>query len=88
MRYRRNPEVSATEAEAETFLVLPGTEEVFYLDPLASGLWRLLAEPRDREEIVATFRDAFPDRAVGELAGDIDAALAELLARRLALSVP
>lgn len=88
MRYRRNPEVSVTEAEAETFLVLPGTEEVFYLDPLASGLWRLLAEPRDRDEIVATFEAAFPDRPAGELAGDLDAALAELLTRGLALSVP
>lgn len=77
-----------TEAGVETFLVLPGTEEVFYLDPLAGGLWRLLAEPRTREEIVATFRTAFPDREAGSLAADLDAALDELRARGLALSVP
>lgn len=88
MRYGRNPEVSVTTAEHETFLVLPGSEEVFYLDPVASGLWRLLAEPASREEIVATFRAAFPDRPADELARDIDAALADLLDRRLALSVP
>ncbi|MBT6119140.1 MAG: PqqD family peptide modification chaperone, partial [Rhodospirillaceae bacterium] len=88
MRYRRNPAVSITEAEDETFLVLPGTEEVFYLDPVASGLWRLLAEPVSREEIVETFGAAFPDRPAAELAGDLDRALAELLARSLALSVP
>ena len=54
--YIRNPAVSATEIDAETFLVEPDEGEVFYLDEVSSALWRFLSEARQQAEI-ETCRD-------------------------------
>ena len=58
--YIRNPAVSATEIDAETFLVEPDEGEVFYLDEVSSALWRFLSEARQQAEIIETFAAAFP----------------------------
>ena len=83
MRYRRNPQVRATDVEGEFFLVEPTSGQIYYLDQVTSGLWRLLAEPMDRQELIATYRDAFPDQPAEQVAAEVGAALEEMLASRL-----
>lgn len=85
--YRRNPAVNATEVDEEIFLIDPEGSEVFYLDAVSSALWRIIETPCRRSEIVETFAAAFPDEPPARLAADIDAALADLTARGLALAV-
>ena len=86
--WMRNPSIAATEIDAETFLVEPDSGEVFYLDEISSALWRFLEAPRARDEIVATFVEAFPDVAGDQISADIDRALAELGARGLVVRRP
>lgn len=85
-RYRRNPGVSETIVDGETFLVDPADEEIFYLDRITTGLWRCLAEPRTGAEILALFVVAFPTERPDRLDADLKAALADLVARGLALA--
>jgi hypothetical protein len=85
--YRRNPAVSQTALDDETFLVAPETGEVYYLDAVTSGLWRMLAEPHSIADCQATYRDAFPEQPPGRVDADVAAALAELAARKLILPV-
>ena len=87
-RFRRNPAIGFTVVDDETFLIEPDSQEVFYLDPVSSALWRLLEEPRTAGEMAELFAAAFPDRPVGEISRDIAAATADLLARGLAMIVP
>jgi len=84
-RLVRNPAVSETVVDDETFLVEPASQEVFYLDPVTSALWRLLAEPRSETELSALFAAAFPDAGSDRIGRDIAAATDELVARGLAL---
>lgn len=86
-RYQRNSAVTETEIEGETFLVEPEGEEIFYLDKVSSGLWKLLAEPRNIYELQAVFGAAFPDIDPDQIAADVAAALADLVARDLAVIV-
>ena len=52
VRYKRNHAVSETELNGEIFLVEPETEELFYLDAMSAGLWRLIAAPQSLGETV------------------------------------
>ena len=83
MRYARNPKVRATDVDGEFFLVEPSTSEIFYLDAVASGLWRLLAEPQAEAELVATYREAFPDEPAERVGADVAAAIQTLLDGKL-----
>jgi hypothetical protein len=61
VRYQRNPAVNETELDGEIFLVEPTSEDVFYLDTIGAGLWRLIAVPQTVEEAIAVYHAAFPD---------------------------
>lgn len=87
-RYMRNPEVRETVLEAEIFLVDAEGREVFYLDAVTSGLWRLLQEPQTIDSCRAVFAEAFPDASADRLSQDLAAALAEFEARGLIHRVP
>ena len=87
-RWQRNPAISETAVDDEMFLVEPESQEVFYLDRIASGLWRILAAPQDEADLVALFAAAFPDTPRPTIARDIAAALAEMQRRNLVVSVP
>jgi hypothetical protein len=87
-RWQRNPAISETTVEDETFLVEPESQEVFYLDRVSSGLWRALAEPQDEAGLVALFVAAFPDTPRPTIARDLAAALAEMKRRGLVVRVP
>jgi hypothetical protein len=76
--YRRRAGVSETAVDAELYLVAPGSDDIFHLDPVAAGIWRLLAEPASLTSLKATIGDAFPDAAPGRVADDVTAALATL----------
>jgi hypothetical protein len=80
MRYRRKAEVRATDVEGEYFLVEPQSGQIYYLDQVTSGLWRLLAEPLTREELIETYAEAFPDQPATQLARQVAAALEEMVA--------
>ena len=88
MRYGQRPGINATEIDGDVFLVEPDTEEVFYLNAVAGGLWRALAEPMDLAALTALMRSAFPERAQAELDADVAGTIAELARRRLVISVP
>ena len=83
MRFRRNPQIRATDVEGEFFLVEPASGQIYYLDQVTSGLWRLLAEPMDRAELIETYRDAFPEQPAEDVAAQVGAALDEMLEGRL-----
>lgn len=86
--YQRNPAVSETEIDGEIFLVEPETEEVFYLDSMTSGLWRLIAEPQTLSEAAEIYTAAFPDTDRTTIEGDLRAVLGDLLERGLVVAVP
>ena len=86
-RYRRNPTVSETELDGEIFLVEPESAEVFYLDAISAGLWRLIAEPQTLDETISIYQDAFPEVDRGTVENDLKAALQILLERGLVDSV-
>lgn len=88
MRYGQRPDVSATEIDGDVFLVEPGTEEVFYLNAVAGGLWRALAEPMTLAELTALMRDAFPERVAADLDADVAVTIEEFARRRLVINVP
>lgn len=83
MPYVRNPRVRATDVDGEFFLVEPASGEIFYLDAVASGLWRLLAEPQEEAALVETYRAAFPEEPPERIGADVAAALRMLVEGRL-----
>jgi len=87
LKYERNPAVSETTVDDEVFLVEPESEEIFYLDSVTSGLWRLLASPKTLAEAQAIFLDAFPDKDAATVERDVGVALENMLARRLIVTV-
>ena len=88
LRYSRNAGVSVTEVDGEIFIVELASEEVFYLDAVTSGLWRLLSEPMTLSALQETYRAAFPDQDVVKVDQDVAAAVKELLTRKLIVSAP
>jgi hypothetical protein len=86
-RYMRNPAISETAVDDELFLVEPESQEVFYLDTVSSGLWRLLAEPQTTDTVVSLFAAAFPDTVRADIERDVAAALAEMKRRGLVVMV-
>jgi len=81
--FRRRPDIGETEVDADLFLVDPRSEEIYHLDAHAAGLWRLLAEPRDRAEIEQVFAAAFPEADADRVRRDLDQALRRLQAQDL-----
>ena len=87
-RYRRNAAATATEIDDGVFLVEPATQDIFYLDAIGSGLWRLLAAPQTLAQLQEVVREAFPEQPAAAVDADVAAALDELVARRLVLADP
>lgn len=87
MRYQRNTAVSEFDLDESLFLVEPVSEEIYYLDAVSAGLWRLLEEPQDMGEILAVFAEAFPDTEPTRIERDVASALADMGARDLVREV-
>ncbi|PCJ61013.1 MAG: hypothetical protein COA65_01970 [Rhodospirillaceae bacterium] len=86
--YLRNPAVSTTAVESDLFLVEPEGQDVYYLDAVTSGIWRLLEMPHDREAIFSIYSQAFPDVGHRKIADDITTALDDMIQRGLVVRVP
>ncbi|MEX2628323.1 MAG: PqqD family protein [Tistlia sp.] len=82
---KRNPAVTTTEIEGEFFLVEPDSGEIFYLDAVTSGVWRLVETPCGEPEILETLSAAFPDAPADQLRGDVARLLEQLRRARLIL---
>ena len=85
-KFKRNAAVTATEIDDGIFLVEPETQDIFFLDAMSSGLWRLLDEPQSLAAMQTVVREAFPDQPVQALDADVAMALQEMVERRLVLS--
>jgi len=85
-KYKRNAAVTETEIDDGIFLVEPETQDIFFLDAISSGLWRLLSEPQTLGEMQGIVRAAFPDQPISALDADVAAALDDMVARKLVLS--
>jgi hypothetical protein len=86
MKYRRNEGVSVTTVDDGSFIVEPESQDIFYLDVLAGGVWNALEEPMDGDELKALLIEAFPDTPAAQVAADLDALLGEMTGRRLLLT--
>jgi hypothetical protein len=78
-RYRRIDGAHETVVDDEIFVILPGGGDMFHLDAMAAALWRALAEPAGRAELIALFEAAFPDTSPAIIETDIDTALARMI---------
>lgn len=81
--YIRNPSVTETTLDDDVFLVEPGSGEVFYLNPVTSGLWNLFAEAATAGEALALYQEAFPDSPDDEIERDVTAAIEDMRTRDL-----
>ena len=88
MRYKRKAGVSETEIDDGVFLVEPQSQEIYFLDAISRGLWRLMGEASSLEDLQRAVREAFPDQAPAEVDRDVAAAIGEMTERGLLLSVP
>ncbi|MGE0659916.1 MAG: PqqD family protein [Reyranellaceae bacterium] len=82
-QFKRNAAVTATEIDDGIFLVEPESQDIYFLDAVSSGLWRLLETPASLGEMQAVVREAFPDQPAETLDADVAVALDDMLARRL-----
>ncbi len=88
MRFTRQAGVSETEIDDGVFLVEPKSQEIYFLDAISRGLWRLLGEASSLADLQGVVRQAFPDQAPAEIDRDVAAAIAEMSERGLVVSVP
>ena len=77
--------VVVTTLDDGTFLVHPATQEIYFLDALAAGVWSALAEPSDETELADLLCEAFPEIDPATVRTDLARLLADLLARDLAV---
>ena len=74
----RRTDIAETAVEDDIFLVVPETEAIFHLNAVGTALWRLLAEPRPRDDLVTLLSAAFPDAGSTTIATDVDVFLTNL----------
>ena len=82
-RYSRAAGISETEIDDGVFLVGRHSQDIFYLDGVCCGLWRLLRQPQTLAEIQTVVRAAFPEQPADRVERDVAAALEEMLASGL-----
>lgn len=86
IRYRADSQTAMRSAGAEVYLLSLASGELFGLNPVAAQVWRWLAAPRSRLEIVQLLTAEFEvDEETANR--DLSALLATLLAKELIVSV-
>lgn len=60
-RWVRSEAIVHRTVGSDAFLVHPGSDALFHLNPLGGALWRLLAEPIRLDEACGVVVAAFPD---------------------------
>ncbi|MFQ5566760.1 MAG: PqqD family peptide modification chaperone, partial [Paracoccaceae bacterium] len=79
----RDPGAEARERGGQAFLTDAEETVIFQLNATGTALWRLLEQPTDFGEIVATFAAAFPIRDPEALASDLSRLIRDLAASGL-----
>jgi hypothetical protein len=74
----RRDDIAETPVEDDIFLVVPETEGIFHLNAVGTALWRLLAEPRTRDELITLLSAAFSGVPPSTIARDVDGFLKTL----------
>lgn len=82
-RFLQNPDAILHDVDGEAFLVHPGADGIYALDPVALLVWRLLAEPVSLADIVGVLGEAFPDAEPERIGKDVAKLLRDLVARGL-----
>jgi hypothetical protein len=83
--FLRNHGIVERRIDDAVFLVNPETDTVFYLNPLGTAIWQLLAQPISAAEVAAILQDVFPDVSPKEIADDVSGLLNNLHKKNLAL---
>jgi hypothetical protein len=86
--YCRNPDALVEILDGESFLVLGDQDAIFYLNPIAGAIWRMLAEPLSEAQAAMLVSAAFPDLDRQGVRRDIRILFKEMSARKLILSAP
>ncbi len=74
--------------EGERFLADPQGAAIHHLNPVASAVWHLLAEPMTEARIVDLIHSAFPEVARAQIAGDITTLIRDLRAKQVLIKLP
>lgn len=77
--YRRAGHVTARRVGEAAFLVDRRQNDIHHLNPLGVGLWNLLDQPFDEDELVEIFHGAFPDTPRKTIAADLQALIGRFL---------
>lgn len=85
--YLRKADVRDVTIDGERFLADSAGAAIYHLNPVASAVWQLLAEPRTADNLVDLMHEAFPDVARERIARDVDALICDLAGKRLLLAV-
>jgi hypothetical protein len=85
--YAQNPAIAERSIDDTVFLVDPGTDIVFYLDSLGTGIWHLLKEPVSMTDATRVVQQAFPEMPPEEIARDVSTLISDISRRNLVLNV-
>ena len=79
--YQANPDVSCREEEPGEGAILynPDVDAVLAINNTSLLLWRALAQPATRENLVACLLANYEDAPADQIQGDVEAFLASLL---------
>jgi hypothetical protein len=83
--YLRNHKIVERRIDDTVFLVNPEADTVFYLNPLGTAIWQLLAKPISAAEAANIVQLAFPDVPSKKITEDVSKLLDALNKRNLVL---
>ena len=83
--FLRNNGIVERRIDDTVFLINPETDTVFYLNPLGTAIWKLLAQPICTAEAATIVQEAFPDVPPKQIADDVSALLNKLYKKNLTL---
>ena len=86
--YGRNDRIIEREVEGDIFLIDDRRGRIHALDQMGGGIWRLLEQPQQLQDIVAVFMAAFPGRKPKELRRMVESFLNQLEQDDLAVRKP
>jgi hypothetical protein len=83
--YKRNRQIVERRVDDTVFLVNPETETIFYLNPLGTVIWQLLAQPISAAEATTIVQQAFPAISPEQIADDVSGLFKKLRKKNLVL---
>lgn len=86
-RYIRSEGITERQVDDVVFLVNPGNEALYHLNPLGAALWRLLEEETSGEQAAGIICQAFPEADATTVKADIVKLISELADHHLVTRV-